>query len=334
MSNREYKSDVFSMLMEESENALQVFNGLNNSHYTDPSKVEYRTLENGISLTVRNDASFIVGTDINYYEHQSSYNKNMALRQLFYYSIITEKDVKECDLDLFDYKRISIPTPHFVVFYNGEDKRPEVEVQKLSDHFEGEKENPEIELLCTIYNINPPYNRDLMEKCPVLAEYTVFVERVRENIRAGMDKETALETAIDSCIQDGILAGFLTRRRNEVSKTTMIDMTFETRERLIRKHSLEQGREEGQIKGREEGSTMRLIEQICRKLRKGKKAEEIAEDLDENIDVITPLFDIAVKYAPDYDIEAIYEEYRPANPATNKGITEEAVPVERPFFKG
>ena len=71
MSNREYKSDVFSMLMEESENALQVFNGLNNSHYTDPSKVEYRTLENGISLTVRNDASFIVGTDINFYEHQS-----------------------------------------------------------------------------------------------------------------------------------------------------------------------------------------------------------------------------------------------------------------------
>ena len=62
MSNREYKSDVFSMLMQEPENALQVYNGLNNTNYTDPSQVVYNTLEKGISLTVRNEKRIPIRT--------------------------------------------------------------------------------------------------------------------------------------------------------------------------------------------------------------------------------------------------------------------------------
>ena len=38
--NREYKSDVFSMLMESKENALEVYNALNDSEYTNPEEVE------------------------------------------------------------------------------------------------------------------------------------------------------------------------------------------------------------------------------------------------------------------------------------------------------
>ena len=33
--NREYKSDVFSMLMEEPQNALELYNAVNGSAYTD-----------------------------------------------------------------------------------------------------------------------------------------------------------------------------------------------------------------------------------------------------------------------------------------------------------
>lgn len=58
--NREYRSDVFSMLLEYPENALSLFNVMNNSHYTDATLVEICTMERGVSLTVRNDASFIV----------------------------------------------------------------------------------------------------------------------------------------------------------------------------------------------------------------------------------------------------------------------------------
>ena len=76
--NREYKSDVFSMLMEDKANALEVYNALNGSSYDDPDQIEIVTLQNAISLSIRNDAAFIVDTDINFYEHQSSFNPKLV----------------------------------------------------------------------------------------------------------------------------------------------------------------------------------------------------------------------------------------------------------------
>lgn len=80
--NREYKSDVFSMLMQDKEYALDVFNCLNGTEYTDAEQIEIVTLEHGISLSIRNDASFIIDNQINFYEHQSTYNPNMPLMQI------------------------------------------------------------------------------------------------------------------------------------------------------------------------------------------------------------------------------------------------------------
>ncbi len=55
--NREYKSDVFSMLMEDKRNALQVYNVLNGTDYTNPELVEIHTLDKGVSLSIRNKNS-------------------------------------------------------------------------------------------------------------------------------------------------------------------------------------------------------------------------------------------------------------------------------------
>lgn len=85
--SREYKSDVFSMLLEDKANALEVYNALNNTYYTDPEAVEIIQLEKGVSLSIRNDASFIIDTNINIYEHQSTYNPNMPLRSMIYYVV-------------------------------------------------------------------------------------------------------------------------------------------------------------------------------------------------------------------------------------------------------
>ena len=51
--NREYKSDVFSMLMEDRSRALQLYNAVNGSRYADPGMVELHNLDKGISLSVR-----------------------------------------------------------------------------------------------------------------------------------------------------------------------------------------------------------------------------------------------------------------------------------------
>ena len=233
--NREYKSDVFSMLMEDKANALEVYNALNGSSYDDPEQVEIVTLQNAISLSIRNDAAFIVDTDINFYEHQSSFNPNMPLRSLKYYATILEGQVQ--NRDWFASHLIKIPTPHFVVFYNGVRNRPVIETMKLSDAFEKLTDNPELELICTVHNINPGQDEELLAKCEVLNEYTRFVEEVRRFELEG--SKEPIKKAIKECIRKHILEKFLTERGTEVEKSMTIDMTFERREVLIRQEERE-----------------------------------------------------------------------------------------------
>ncbi len=233
--NREFKSAVFSMLMEDKVNALQVYNVLNGSTYDDPEQVEIVSLESGISLSIRNDAAFIVDASITISEHQSSYNPNMPLRSLFYFVEIIKGMLGK--RDIFSSRIIKIPTPYFVVFYNGTEDRPERETMKLSAAFEKSSDAPELELICTVYNINPGKDVKLLQKCKVLDEYTGFVEAVRNFNAEGVEKP--IEKAIDHCISHHILEGFLKERRMEVLNAMAIDMTFERREALIREEERE-----------------------------------------------------------------------------------------------
>lgn len=90
--NREYKSDVFSMLMQDKRRALELYNAMNDTDYDNPDEVEMVTLAGGISLSVRNDASFVVGDNLSIYEHQSTVCPNMALRSLIYFvAVIKER---------------------------------------------------------------------------------------------------------------------------------------------------------------------------------------------------------------------------------------------------
>ena len=241
--NREYKSDVFSMLMEDKNYALQVYNAVNDSNYTDPELVEMTTLERGISLSIRNDASIIVDMHLNIYEHQSTYSPNMPLRSLLYLVPILKPLIK--NQDIFGRKLIKIPTPKFVVVYNGLQNRPPFEELRLSSAFEHSTDNPQLELIVSVYNINPGKNDEFLSKCKVLSEYTIFVEKVREYENAG--EPHSVKNAIDWCIANGVLEDFLRLREEEVIKAMEIDMTFERREELIRRDEREEGREEGII---------------------------------------------------------------------------------------
>lgn len=113
--------------------ALDVYNAMNDSAYTDPSVITIMRLENGISLSVRNDASFFISNYLNLYEHQSTYSPNAPLRFLIYLTNLLKTTIRK--RDLYGRKRVQIATPHFAVFYNGTEKRPEKEVLKLSDGY-------------------------------------------------------------------------------------------------------------------------------------------------------------------------------------------------------
>ena len=272
--NREYKSDVFSMLMENKEYALQVYNALNDSSYDDPEQVEVCNLESGISLSIRNDAAFIVDTEINIYEHQSSVNPNMPLRALIYFTAIIQGIISR--KDLLSSRLIRIPTPHFAVLYNGKEDRPVKEIFKLSSAYSKPAENPELELVCTVYNINPDKDKELLQKCAVLDGYTSFVELVRKNENDGLDNP--IERAIDYCIQNHILEDFFRDRRAEVLRSMAIDMTFERRVELIREEEKEYGRAEGRKEGRAEGRKEGRAEG-----RKEGRAEGRAEGREEGV---------------------------------------------------
>ena len=265
--NREYKSDVISMMLQIPEYALDVYNAMNDSAYTDPDMIQIMRLENGISLSVRNDASFFISNYLNLYEHQSTYSPNAPLRFLIYLTNLLKTTIRK--RDLYSRKRVQIATPHFAVFYNGTEKRPEKEVLKLSDAFINQTDTPEIELTVTVYNINPNNNTQLLEKSEVLRSYMIFVNRVRENLEhqkkiaqnapeydeAAYEEEleVAINEAIDYCVKHHIMEEFFRENRSEVTKSMVLDYTWERREELIRAEEYEDGKREGLEIGRAEG---------------------------------------------------------------------------------
>ena len=240
--NREYKSDVFSMLMEDSNNALSVYNALNDTNYTNPDDVEVHTLEKGVSLTVRNDAAFVVDAALSIYEHQSTVCPNMPVRSLIYYTIIISKIIK--NKNIYGRGLVRIPVPKFAVFYNGSEDQPEEYELKLSDAFEKETDNPELELVCKVYNINFGKNKKLLDKCDVIREYMLFVDYVRyyHKEQKFENMETAINRAIDRCIEEGVLAEFLRKNMNEVVKVTQLDYTFDRQIELEREDAKREGR--------------------------------------------------------------------------------------------
>ena len=259
--NREYKSDVFSMLLEDKENALLLYNALNDSNYTNPDDVEICTLEKGISLTVRNDASFVIDSSLNIYEHQSTVCPNMPLRSLIYVANHLEKRIKQQRLNLFGHTLVKIPTPKFIVFYNGKENQPEKYEYKLSDCFEKETDNPQLELKCIVYNINKGNNAELLNRCVFLKDYMIFIDYVRyyydeKNLSLG----DSIEYAINRCIDEDVLKDFLINHREEVAKVTNLDFTFERQIELEREEAenkgLLRGREEGISLGRKEGMSL------------------------------------------------------------------------------
>ena len=276
---RNYKDTVSRMLFREPENALSLYNALNGTSYTDASQITFNMLDNAIYMGMQNDISFLIVNEVNLYEHQSTYNLNMPLRDLFYVAELLQVYVK--DQSLYSSKMIKLPTPHFVVFYNGVEDKPEKRILRLSEAFEVPTEDPELELKVTILNINPEMNEELKRKCPILNQYTKYVEQVRYN-SAGMPLEQAVETAIEYCIKHDILKDFLLKQRAEVVKMSIFEYDEEREIELIRRDEREIGQEIGQKIGEEIG--VRKERQNTQKILKEerRKAQQELDKSQEN----------------------------------------------------
>lgn len=293
--NREYKSDVFSMLLEDPVRALEVYNAINGTSYEDPSLVERIEVgERGISLSVRNDASFVLDASLSLYEHQSTICPNMPMRSLVYFSQIIRRMLR--NRNVYGRTQIKIPVPHFVVFYNGTEPAEESYELRLSDAFEKHTDVPQIELICRVYNINKGNNKKLMEQCRTLREYMYFVDMVRQEYEQNgrEDLSGSITRAIDRCISEDVLADFLKQHWSEVTKVMQLDYTFERQIELERNEAIEIGMErglaQGRSLGREDGMREKVLMLIRKKLQKGRTLEQIADELEETPESIEPLY--------------------------------------------
>lgn len=241
-ANRNYKDTVFRMLFSDKKNLLSLYNAVNSRDYTNPDDLEIVTLENAIYMGMKNDLAFIIDTNLYLYEHQSTYNPNMPLRDLFYISSEYQKMLDQ--KSLYSSSLQKIPAPNFIEFYNGSDPVSDVFEHKLSSAFEHLSGEPKLELIVTVLNINEGHNAILMEHCKTLREYAQYVAKVRK-YTADLSLNEAVERAVDECIKENILADFLRKNRAEVISMSIFEYDKEEEEKKLRKAEYEAGIQKG-----------------------------------------------------------------------------------------
>ncbi|MGN0277844.1 MAG: hypothetical protein ACI4C4_00675 [Lachnospiraceae bacterium] len=254
---RTYKDRVFRLLFNDKKRLLTLYNALNDTSYTNAEDLTVNTLENAIFMKMKNDVSFIIDCDMCLYEHQSTYCPNMPLRGFLYFADLFKIHIKDADLSV--PKRIMIPVPKYIVFYNGTERKEEEFTQKLSDSFE-EKQEGCIELTVRTININYGHNRELMEKCKPLADYSYFIATIRKKPET-KSLQNAVEESVETCIKQNILKDFLSEQKAEVIAMSI----YEYNEDYVKKTLYEEGYDAGKNEGQSE-AILKNVESVMQNL--------------------------------------------------------------------
>ena len=277
---RKYKDELFRFAFRDRKEMLQLYNALNHTDYTNPDDLIITTMEDVIYMGMKNDLSFLVANELNLYEHQSTLNRNMPLRGLLYIAKMYESYIETHKLNRYQKTLIELPFPRFVVFYNGEDDLAEESFMRLSEAFENKEEEPAVECVAKFVNINYGHNKELMNKCRRLHDYSYFVACVRKYLRMGLSRRDAVVAAVDECIKKGILADIRAEVRAELD-----DLLFKNEELylknddLIRKNIEDQRNQARALK--QNGVSYEIARVVITKI----SAEELAEIYGEKFEI-------------------------------------------------
>ncbi len=251
--NKNHKDNVFRALYRSKRRLLELYNAINHTNYTNTKDLTIRTLNGMTFLGMKNDVSFIFDSELNLYEHNSTPCPNIPLRYLYYIASSLKQliPLKE----LYKESMVKIPVPRFYVFYNGTKPIPDRFEYKLSDMYEKKIEEPGLELVTTVLNINEGHNKELMNACKTLREYSIYVAKVRKymqeakrtisadeyNIRKNaLIKEIVIKT-IDECIEEDILKDFFISNRKEAINMSILDCTAEEQLQVLTDESYDKG---------------------------------------------------------------------------------------------
>lgn len=297
--NRKFKDTLFRKVFNNKKDLLSLYNALNNTSHTDESLITINTIEDAMYIGYKNDISFIINSELNLYEHQSSVNPNMPVRGLIYFAELYKGYIEQNNLLIYNERLVKLPFPRYVVFYNGTEGEPEEQELRLSDSFvqvpEGEARTgivveeankPSVEVTVQLLNINYGCNQELMEKCQKLMEYSKFIalvrvksdmltEKYKKEMKSVNKKEIfaeAVALAIDEAIRDNVLKDILSKNMAEV--TDMLLTEFDEKAYIdgVKKQSYE----EGEVRGAEK------LARLVVELKKRGRVEDIAKVTDES----------------------------------------------------
>lgn len=239
--NNQYKDSVFTLLFQDKEKLIELYNAIEGTSYTKDTKIEINTLEKALYMDRKNDISFLLdGKFIVLVEHQSSINKNMPLRFLMYIARVYEK-LLDAD-NIYKESRISIPAPEFIVLYNGKKNFPKQEIMNLSEAFKEKNQTINLELNVRVININYEKESEVLERSKTLRDYSYFIYLVKQYIEQGIYLEDAIQKAIQDCMKQNRLKQFLKEHGSEVINMLFTEFDLDKAKEVWR----EEGREEGE----------------------------------------------------------------------------------------
>jgi hypothetical protein len=154
------------------------------------------------------------------------------------------------------------------------------------------------ELTVKVININLDKHHPILDKCPVLKEYMLFVERVRTYTANG--ESNPVTKAVTECIREGIFVDYLRERGSEVENMLIAEYDYETD---IAVHELE-----AEERGEERGKYITEIAQIRKKLQKQKSLEQIADEIEGDIEYVSKIAALIQQHPDSTDLE-IYQSY-------------------------
>ena len=246
--NRTYKDRLFKIIFEDKKELLSLYNALTGKNYQNPDELEINTIDDVIYMHLKNDMSFILDDWQNLFEQQSTFNPNQPLRGFFYFADLYK--VKYFGKKIYSTRLLKIPTPQYIVFYNGTTSMPDRKELRLSDAFQQPTEQPDIEVVAHMLNINYGHNKELMERCQKLKEYAQFIDIIRHYLKENehWSNEQAISKAIDDCIKNNILRDILQKERLRVMASILSEFDEVGYKEMIQDEAIEDGEIRGSIK--------------------------------------------------------------------------------------
>ena len=273
--NRKYKNNVFTSLFNNEDLLRELYCALEGVSLPPDTPVLINSLENVLIQDFNNDISFEIGGKlVILMEHQSTLSPNIALRLLLYISRILEKKIDS--RTIYSRKEIKIPWPEFFVLYNGIEPFPDNKIVKLSDLYEEiiniglpEKKIPLLDLTVRIININEGKNKEIVNQCRKLQEYSFFIAKIRELKDQLGSLELAVKESILYCRNHDILEEYLETHGSELLNMILTEWNTEDSIAFARNEGREEGLETGIKEGRDQGHTEGIKEGIETGIKEG-----------------------------------------------------------------